>query len=59
VVDDHTDYCWSLFLKAKSDFKGKFLILLTDLKIAGLDFKFIQSNDLGEKKAPFDKYAIP
>jgi hypothetical protein len=41
VVDDHTDYCWSLFLKAKSDLKGKFLTLLTDLKIAGLDVKFI------------------
>jgi hypothetical protein len=24
VVDDHTDYCWSLFLKAKSDLKGEF-----------------------------------
>jgi hypothetical protein len=41
VVDDHTDYCWSLFLKAKSDLKGKFLTLLIDLKIAGLDVKFI------------------
>jgi hypothetical protein len=41
VVDDHTDYCWRLFLKAKSDLKGKFLTLLTDLKIAGLDVKFI------------------
>jgi hypothetical protein len=41
VVDDHTDYCWFLFLKAKSYLKGKFLTLLTDLKIAGLDVKFI------------------
>jgi hypothetical protein len=41
VVDDHTDYYWSLFLKEKSDLKGKFLTLLTDLKIAGLDIKFI------------------
>jgi hypothetical protein len=41
VVYDHTDYCWSLCLKAKSDLKGKFLPLLTDLKIAGLDVKFI------------------
>jgi hypothetical protein len=41
VVDDHTDYCWSLFLNAKSDLKGKFLTLLTELKIAGLDVKFI------------------
>jgi hypothetical protein len=41
VVDDHTDYCWSLFLKAKSDLKGKFITLLSDLKISGLDVKFI------------------
>jgi hypothetical protein len=25
VVDDHTDYCGSLFLKAKNDLKGFFL----------------------------------
>jgi hypothetical protein len=41
VVHDHTDYCWSLLLKAKIDLKGKFLTLLTDLKIAGLDVKVI------------------
>jgi hypothetical protein len=41
VVDDHTDYCWSLFLKANIYLKGKFLTLLTDLKISGLDVKFI------------------
>jgi hypothetical protein len=41
VVDDHTDYLWNLFLKAKSDLKGKFLTLLKDLEIAGLDVKFI------------------
>jgi hypothetical protein len=41
VVDDHTDYCWSLFLKSKCDLKGKFLALLTYLKIAALDVKFI------------------
>jgi hypothetical protein len=35
VVDDHTSYFWSLFLKAKSDLKGKFLIFLTNLKISG------------------------
>jgi hypothetical protein len=33
VVDDRTDYCWSLFLKAKSDLKGKVLTLLTVLKL--------------------------
>jgi hypothetical protein len=29
--------------------------LLTDLKIAGLDVKFIQCNDSGENKALFDE----
>jgi hypothetical protein len=38
-----------------SDFKGKFLTLLTDLKIAGLDVKFIRYNDSGENKALFDE----
>jgi hypothetical protein len=55
VVDDHTDYCWSLFLKAKSDLKGKFLTLLTDLKISGFVVNFIQCNDSGENKALFDE----
>jgi hypothetical protein len=50
VVDDHTDYCWSLFLKAKSYLKSKFLTLLTDLKISGLDVKFIRCNDSGESR---------
>jgi hypothetical protein len=44
-----------LFLKAKSVLKGKFLTLLTDLKISGLDVKFIQCNDSGENKALFDE----
>jgi hypothetical protein len=44
-----------LFLKAKSDLKGKFLTLLTDLKIAGLDVKFTCCNDSGENKALFDE----
>jgi hypothetical protein len=45
-----------LFLKEKSDLKSKFLILLTDLKISGLDVKFIQCNDMGENKALFDEF---
>jgi hypothetical protein len=44
-----------LYLKAKSDLKGYFLTLLTDLKIAGLDVKFICCNDSGENKALFDE----
>jgi hypothetical protein len=50
LVHDYPDYCCNLFLKAKSDLKDKFLNLLTDLKIAGLDVKFIQYDDLGEKR---------
>jgi hypothetical protein len=42
-------------LKAKSDLKGKFLTLLTGLKIVGLDVKFIQFNDSGENMALFDE----
>jgi hypothetical protein len=42
-------------LKAKSDLKGKFLTFLTDLKISGLDVKFIQCNDWEENKALFDE----
>jgi hypothetical protein len=55
VVDDHTDYCWSLFLKAKIDLTGKFIILLANLKINGLDVKFIRCDDSGENKALFDE----
>jgi hypothetical protein len=35
--------------------KGTFLTLLTDLKIAGLDVKFIQCDDSGENKALFEE----
>jgi hypothetical protein len=55
VVDDHANYFWSLFLKAKSDLKDRFLTMLTDLKISGLDVKFIPCNDSGEKKDLFDE----
>jgi hypothetical protein len=41
VVDDCADYCWSLSLKGKIYVKGKFITLLTDLKISGLGIKFI------------------
>jgi hypothetical protein len=44
-----------VFFKEKSDLKGKFLTLLTDLKIAGLDVKFIKCDDQGENKALFDE----
>jgi hypothetical protein len=31
IVDDYTDYCWSIFLKNKSELKEQMLTLLTDL----------------------------
>jgi hypothetical protein len=50
-VDDYTDYCWSIFLKSKSEWKDKMKILLTDSKIAGIEVKFIQCDYSGENKA--------
>jgi Reverse transcriptase (RNA-dependent DNA polymerase)/gag-polypeptide of LTR copia-type/Zinc knuckle len=48
IVDDCTDYCWSFVMKNKSDLKGKVKTLLTDLKIAGINVKFIRCDDAGE-----------
>jgi hypothetical protein len=53
LVDDYTDYCWSIFLKNKTDLKSKFMTLLTDLKIAGINLKYIRCDDSGENKALF------
>jgi hypothetical protein len=41
-------------LKNKSDLKSKVMTLLTDLKIAGINVKYIRCNDSGENKALFD-----
>jgi hypothetical protein len=51
IVDDYIDYCWSLFLKYKADLKDKMLKLLTKLKIAGIEVKFICCDDSGENKS--------
>jgi hypothetical protein len=48
IVNDYTDYCWSIFLKNKSDLKDKVLTLLTNLKIAGIDVKPIRCNNSRE-----------
>jgi hypothetical protein len=55
IVDDYTDYCWSIFLRAKSDLKAKVKTLLIDLKIAGVNVKFIRCDDSGENKALFEE----
>jgi hypothetical protein len=51
IVDKCTDYCWSFVLKNKSDLKGRVRTLITDLKIAGLNVKFIRCDDAGENTA--------
>jgi hypothetical protein len=48
IVDDCTDYCWSFVLKNKSDLKGKIKILLTDLKIADQNVRFIRCDNAGK-----------
>jgi hypothetical protein len=50
IVDDYTDYCWSIFLRAKSDLKAKVTTLLTNLNIAGVNLKFISCDDSGENR---------
>jgi transposase InsO family protein len=53
-VDVYSDYCWSIFLKNKSDLKSKVMTLLTDLKIVENNVNYIRCNDSGENKALFD-----
>jgi hypothetical protein len=48
IVDNYTDFSWSIFLKSKSDLKNKIFTLFNDLKIAGIDVKFISCDDFGE-----------
>jgi transposase InsO family protein len=48
IVDDYTDYCWSFVLKNKLDLKVKIKTLLTDLKIANRNVRFIRCDNAGE-----------
>jgi hypothetical protein len=43
IVDDYTDYCLIIFLKTKGDLKVEVMTLLTDLKIAGVDYQIVSS----------------
>jgi hypothetical protein len=54
LVDDYSDYCWSIFLKNKNDLNSKVMTLLTDLKIAEINVKYIRCNDSGKNKALFE-----
>ena len=58
VVDDYSDFCWSFFLKNKSDLKVKMTNLLTDLKIADVNVKFIRCDDAGENRSMKDDHRI-
>jgi protease II len=51
IVDDHTDYSWSISLNTKSDLKNKMFTLLSDLKISGNDTKFIHCYDSGKNNS--------
>jgi hypothetical protein len=53
LVDDYSNYCWSIFLENKSDLKSKFMTLLNDLKIADINVKYIRCDDSGENKGLF------
>jgi hypothetical protein len=41
IVDDYSDYCWSFVVKNKVDIKGKIKAIKTDLKISGLNVRFM------------------
>jgi hypothetical protein len=54
IVDNYTGYSWSIFLKIKVELINKMFTLLTDLKISGIDIKFIRCDDSGENKSFYD-----
>ena len=39
IVNDHTDFCWSIFVKNKNELKGKMFSMLTDLNVTGINVK--------------------
>jgi hypothetical protein len=54
LVDKYRDYIWSILLKSKSDLKNKMFTILNDLKLAGIDVKFIRCDDSGKNKSFYD-----
>jgi hypothetical protein len=48
ILEDYTNFCWSVFLKEMSELKDLIFTLLTDLKIAGTDIKFIRCDGSGK-----------
>jgi hypothetical protein len=51
IVDDYTDFCWSYFLRKKSDLKEKLVNFIQELKTKIIDVKFVRYDDAGENKA--------
>jgi hypothetical protein len=39
VVEEYTDYCWSIFVRSKDELKDRMRTLSIDLKIAGIEVK--------------------
>jgi transposase InsO family protein len=58
VLDDASDYCWSYFLKKKSDLSQTVRNLVKDLKVKHKKrVKFIRCDNAGENKA-FEKECL-
>jgi hypothetical protein len=51
IVDDYTDFCWSYFLRKKSDLKEKLVNFIQELKTKKIDVKFVRCDNAGENKA--------
>ena len=51
IVDDFTDYCWSYFMKNKSDLSSKMQELIQELKTKQLKVKYIRCDNAGENQA--------
>jgi hypothetical protein len=54
IVDDYTDYSWTIFLNNKSESKNKMLTVFNDLKISGIDVKIICCDDSRENMYFYD-----
>ena len=51
IVDDYTDFCWSFFLKKKSDLKCKVVDVINELKAMERPVSFVRCDDAGENKS--------
>jgi hypothetical protein len=58
VVDDYTDYCWSIFVRSKDELKDRMITLSIDLKITGIEVKYVQCDNAGDNKAFYNYYCL-